>query len=129
MSGPGRAACLLWCLVAAVAAQQAAAPVATKEDVHVVFLTDCSSYSDWQTLGMVFSWRESGQVGADTFAHAALAHMSKWRQLTAVRSALLSCRAAASAWIGCNCCNCHVLAPRPVLPAARPHQQGHVLHA
>lgn len=32
------------------------------EDVHVVFLTDCTSYSDWQTLGMVFSWRESGQV-------------------------------------------------------------------
>lgn len=36
----------------------------SNEDVHVVFLTDCTSYSDWQTLGMVFSWKESGQVRA-----------------------------------------------------------------
>lgn len=35
---------------------------AAGDDVHVVFLTDCTSYSDWQTLGMVFSWKESGQV-------------------------------------------------------------------
>lgn len=39
------------------------APVALNEDVHVVFLTDCTSYSDWQTLGVLFSWKESGQVG------------------------------------------------------------------
>lgn len=32
-------------------------------NVHTVFLTDCTTYSDWQTLGMVFSWRESGQPG------------------------------------------------------------------
>ncbi len=42
---------------------QSAAQAVDNEDVHVVFLTDCTSYSDWQTLGMVFSWRESGQVG------------------------------------------------------------------
>jgi hypothetical protein len=40
----------------------AAAEDVSNEDVHVVFLTDCTSYSDWQTLGMVFSWKESGQV-------------------------------------------------------------------
>jgi hypothetical protein len=50
-------------LVAAqVAAQEAQAQIPLNEDVHVVFLTDCTRYSDWQTLGMVFSWRESGQV-------------------------------------------------------------------
>jgi hypothetical protein len=42
----------------------ATAGEAGNEDVHVVFLTDCTTYSDWQTLGMVFSWKESGQVGA-----------------------------------------------------------------
>jgi hypothetical protein len=50
-------------LVAALVAQEAhAQTLPLNEDVHVVFLTDCTSYSDWQTLGMVFSWRESGQV-------------------------------------------------------------------
>lgn len=49
-------------LIAALAAgAYAQAPL--NEDVHVVFLTDCTSYSDWQTLGMVYSWRESGQPG------------------------------------------------------------------
>lgn len=43
-----------------------AAQAVGNEDVHVVFLTDCTSYSDWQTLGMVFSWKESGQVGGTT---------------------------------------------------------------
>lgn len=42
---------------------QTTAQLPPNEDVHVVFLTDCTSYSDWQTLGMVFSWKESGQVG------------------------------------------------------------------
>lgn len=49
-------------LVAALAAGGAYAEATSNEDVHVVFLTDCTSYSDWQTLGSVYSWRESGQV-------------------------------------------------------------------
>jgi hypothetical protein len=51
-------------LVAVRAADVALAQLPLNEDVHVVFLTDCTSYSDWQTLGMVFSWRESGQVSS-----------------------------------------------------------------
>ena len=31
--------------------------------VHTVFLTDCTPYSDWQTLALVFAWRASGQRG------------------------------------------------------------------
>jgi len=31
--------------------------------VHVVFLTDCTMYSNWQSLGMMWSWRMSGQPG------------------------------------------------------------------
>ncbi|KAF6253042.1 hypothetical protein COO60DRAFT_1628374 [Scenedesmus sp. NREL 46B-D3] len=50
-------------LVAALAAGGAYAEATSNEDVHVVFLTDCTSYSDWQTLGSVYSWRESGQTG------------------------------------------------------------------
>lgn len=36
------------------------------DDVHIAFLTDCTLYSDWQTVGMAFSYRESKQVGAIT---------------------------------------------------------------
>jgi hypothetical protein len=46
----------------ATAAPAAPAP-AKKANVHTVFLTDCTAYSDWQTLVMVFGWRESGQPG------------------------------------------------------------------
>ncbi len=52
---------LACCMLTAVAS--AADPLPANGDVHLVFLTDCTSYSDWQTLGMVFSWRESAQVG------------------------------------------------------------------
>jgi hypothetical protein len=45
-------------VISAVAAQTAP----SSQDVHVVFLTDCTSYSDWQTIAATFSWRESGQV-------------------------------------------------------------------
>lgn len=34
-----------------------------QDNVHTVFLTDCTAYSDWQTLTLIFSWRESGQPG------------------------------------------------------------------
>lgn len=60
-------------MITVIAADTAPA-VPQNEDVHVVFLTDCTSYSDWQTLGMVFSWRESGQVccvGSDSSGHNA----------------------------------------------------------
>lgn len=36
---------------------------AAAANIHTVFLTDCSLYSDWQTLAMVYGWRESGQAG------------------------------------------------------------------
>jgi hypothetical protein len=32
--------------------------------VHVAFLTDCTYYSDWQSVGMIFSFRMSGQPGS-----------------------------------------------------------------
>lgn len=32
-------------------------------NVHTVFLTDCQMYSDWQSVGMIFSFRASGQPG------------------------------------------------------------------
>jgi hypothetical protein len=38
-------------------------PPAPPSPVHTVFLTDCTAYSDWQTLAMVYGWRESGQPG------------------------------------------------------------------
>lgn len=34
--------------------------------VHIAFLTDCSKYSDWQSVGMVFSYKRSRQVGSIT---------------------------------------------------------------
>jgi len=34
-----------------------------QDNVHTVFLTDCTAYSDWQTLTLVFSWRQSQQPG------------------------------------------------------------------
>eukprot|EP00197_Chlamydomonas_leiostraca_P011661 CAMPEP_0202878240 /NCGR_PEP_ID=MMETSP1391-20130828/31891_1 /ASSEMBLY_ACC=CAM_ASM_000867 /TAXON_ID=1034604 /ORGANISM="Chlamydomonas leiostraca, Strain SAG 11-49" /LENGTH=283 /DNA_ID=CAMNT_0049560401 /DNA_START=177 /DNA_END=1025 /DNA_ORIENTATION=- len=36
------------------------------EDVHIAFLTDCSMYSDWQTVGMAFSYKVTKQQGAVT---------------------------------------------------------------
>jgi hypothetical protein len=33
------------------------------DNVHTVFLTDCTPYSDWQTVTLIFSWRESNQPG------------------------------------------------------------------
>lgn len=41
----------------------AEAPALRKDNVHTVFLTDCTHYSDWMTLGMVYSWKRSGQPG------------------------------------------------------------------
>lgn len=35
----------------------------TYQGVHVAFLTDCTMYSDWQSVGMAFSFRMSGQPG------------------------------------------------------------------
>lgn len=29
--------------------------------VHIAYLTDCTMYSDWQTVGMVFSYKRSRQ--------------------------------------------------------------------
>lgn len=34
------------------------------QPVHVAFLTDCAMYSDWQSLGMAFSFKMSGQPGS-----------------------------------------------------------------
>ncbi|KAL6753820.1 peptidyl serine alpha-galactosyltransferase [Haematococcus lacustris] len=36
------------------------------EDVHIAYLTDCSLYSDWQTVGMAFSAKITAQPGAIT---------------------------------------------------------------
>jgi hypothetical protein len=36
---------------------------ATLQPVHVAFLTDCTMYSDWMSLGMIFSFKMSGQPG------------------------------------------------------------------
>ena len=33
------------------------------QPVHVAFLTDCAMYSDWQSVGMMFSFKMSGQPG------------------------------------------------------------------
>ena len=44
-------------------APKAAAPRPANANVHTVFLTDCTPYSDWMSLGMVFSWKHSGQPG------------------------------------------------------------------
>ncbi|EFJ40854.1 hypothetical protein VOLCADRAFT_121680 [Volvox carteri f. nagariensis] len=34
------------------------------QPVHVAFLTDCAMYSDWQSVGMAFSFKMSGQPGS-----------------------------------------------------------------
>ena len=34
--------------------------------IHTVFSTECSSYFDWQTLGLMYSYRLSGQPGGIT---------------------------------------------------------------
>lgn len=55
-----------WALAAGPAPAGAAAGAPAAANVHTVFLTDCTPYSDWQTAVMVFGWRESGQPGALT---------------------------------------------------------------
>ena len=34
--------------------------------VRVAFLTDCTMYSDWMSLGMIYSFKMSGQPGKVT---------------------------------------------------------------
>jgi hypothetical protein len=41
-------------------------PAAASSDVRVLFLTDCTFYSDWQALGDVYSFKKSGQPGKVT---------------------------------------------------------------
>ncbi len=57
---PAAAAALGWALL-----QLAAAAGATRHltPVHVVFLTDCTPYSNWQSVGDTFSFKMSGQPG------------------------------------------------------------------
>ena len=50
----------LFCSLAVVVVQGGLTPV------RVAFLTDCTMYSDWQSLGMMFSFKMSGQVGKVT---------------------------------------------------------------
>lgn len=40
--------------------------VNTDSSVHVAFLTDCTMYSDWMTVGMAYSYNRSGQPGKIT---------------------------------------------------------------
>jgi hypothetical protein len=49
--------------VAAAAAAAAASAPASTASVHTVFLTDCTVYSDWQSMAMVFAWRAAKQPG------------------------------------------------------------------
>lgn len=35
-------------------------------DVHIAFLTDCTKYSDWQTVAMAFSYKQTRQPGRAT---------------------------------------------------------------
>lgn len=37
-----------------------------RPNVHVAFLTDCTPYSDWQTITMAWSFKQSGQPGPVT---------------------------------------------------------------
>lgn len=52
--------------VLAVASLHALLSMAQKDNVHTAFLTDCTEYSDWQSIGMVYSWKHSGQPGPIT---------------------------------------------------------------
>jgi hypothetical protein len=47
--------------LAAAAWQQAGA--VNPDDVRVLFLTDCRPYSHWQSIGMAYSFKKSGQPG------------------------------------------------------------------
>jgi hypothetical protein len=55
-------------IAVAAGAAAAAGPQAPNKaaNVHTVFLNDCTLYSDWQTVVMVFGWRQSGQPGPIT---------------------------------------------------------------
>jgi hypothetical protein len=44
--------------------QRSATAVDVHKPVHVAFLTDCAMYSDWQSVGMAFSFKMSGQPGS-----------------------------------------------------------------
>ncbi|GIL46676.1 hypothetical protein Vafri_3606 [Volvox africanus] len=55
-----------WGLLCAIllAIQRSATAAPERQPVHVAFLTDCAMYSDWQSVGMAFSFRMSGQPGS-----------------------------------------------------------------
>ena len=40
--------------------------VLSKDPVHILYVTDCTSYSDWQSVAFAFSFRNSGQKGHAT---------------------------------------------------------------
>lgn len=40
--------------------------VQSKDPVHILYVTDCTKYSDWQSVGFSFSFRNSGQKGHAT---------------------------------------------------------------
>jgi hypothetical protein len=56
---------ILLALAWAAPSRAAAAPAVSMADdnVHSIMLTDCSKYSDWQTVASVFAWKQSGQKG------------------------------------------------------------------
>lgn len=54
---------LFFLALLALSSQQAHSALTS---VRVAFLTDCKWYSDWQSLGMIYSFKMSGQPGKVT---------------------------------------------------------------
>lgn len=55
-----------WLLAVALCLGYSASVSASFQNVRVLFLTDCTLYSNWQSLGMSWSFRTSGQPGKVT---------------------------------------------------------------
>lgn len=64
MGLPRRAAAALPLLACLLAACWAGLAQGGPASVRTVFPTDCKDYFNWQTVAMVFSWRQAGQPGS-----------------------------------------------------------------
>lgn len=54
-------ACILWLLLLRTVASKP-----HPSNMHTVFLADCSTYFQWQSFGMFYSYKKSGQPGPIT---------------------------------------------------------------
>ncbi len=57
---------LLACFAVQRSRAEDPSPAPLSGEVHILYLTDCTLYSNWMSVGMAFSFKNSGQKGKIT---------------------------------------------------------------